>query len=672
MCWDVIPPVTGHYIARASVPGDSFEKTFFIDADSQLGSPEITNLDVSLDQVTFEWTAPSETQSFLVRVNPDPFTGTITGEMVVPGNLRSATLSGLSLVGGTRFQAVVWGFSHDVKTPGPLAGQFNLASDDVFFTAPFSDYLHWPLGTRDGTRELVMGHGIWVVQNYANETHPDHVGQDHTGMDLRLDNSLEGWRGTVGEPVYAIADGVVECDNRPAADVRRNYPGRVVVLRHRLGNGTIVYSQYAHVEGLRFRPGQLVRRGETIATVFPWPDSPLTAANDITNSHLHFEIREFPFWFHAGSDSRPVTNPPARPEDNISCAGPGYAPRGKELENQPWTLKWLDPVDTYYANRPRFPWSAVTRQDGELAVREDPSTRSARVGTLPPSSRVTAYRVRRDSGGERHRWYEVRRRPLRGYISGFRWYGYNGDIQVGEPLRDGWTRALIDYRFDRGELRGGTISNLGRAEAMDGTIVGNAGLAYRQDPVLDPDYRYNPRYARNLDQFVQDRALELDGETAFLEVNRSRGVTFRRGVAVEAWVWRRSNAGEDAIVSKWYGGEDQWLLTIYPDRSGKLIFTVRLEDGTSEGLYKSLEHFLPDERYLNTWVHVAALYQPEQGLRLYWDRTLVGSTPPLYREIKRGRQPIHVGDASNEWSRFDGRIDDVKVWVPQASDRILP
>lgn len=140
VCFDLILPVTGDYTARATVAGQMFERTFFIDATDQLSTPQITNLTISPDEVTFEWTAPSAAKSFMVRVNQSPFTGTIEGEKVVSGTSRSATLSDLVLLGGNEYQAVVWGFSQDVRTPGPIVGQFNLAfnlaSDDNFFTMP--------------------------------------------------------------------------------------------------------------------------------------------------------------------------------------------------------------------------------------------------------------------------------------------------------------------------------------------------------------------------------------------------------------------------------------------------------------------------------------------------------------------------------------------------------
>ncbi len=70
-----------------------------------------------------------------VRVNPIPFTG-ITGEMVVGGEARTLTLTGLSLASGGQYQAVVFAFSKYVQTPGDMDGQFNVSTHSVTFQAP--------------------------------------------------------------------------------------------------------------------------------------------------------------------------------------------------------------------------------------------------------------------------------------------------------------------------------------------------------------------------------------------------------------------------------------------------------------------------------------------------------------------------------------------------------
>jgi hypothetical protein len=135
-CWNLVLPVDGQYRARATVGTKIVEETFNIDANNYLSPPEITDLQASPGQVTIAWIAPSTAKSFWVRVNPVPFTGTINEEMVVAGDMRSATLSSLSLVPGSQYQAVVWGFSKDLETPGPLINPFNLSSDGIFFVVP--------------------------------------------------------------------------------------------------------------------------------------------------------------------------------------------------------------------------------------------------------------------------------------------------------------------------------------------------------------------------------------------------------------------------------------------------------------------------------------------------------------------------------------------------------
>ena len=136
MCWDTIVPITGDYVAQAMVGGQLFVGSLFVDASSELGPAEITGLTTSSSEVKVDWTAPSQALSFLIRVNPTPWTGTITAESVLPSSMRTATLSGLSLDPGASYQVVVWGFSADIVTPGAFARPFNLGSDSTVFVAP--------------------------------------------------------------------------------------------------------------------------------------------------------------------------------------------------------------------------------------------------------------------------------------------------------------------------------------------------------------------------------------------------------------------------------------------------------------------------------------------------------------------------------------------------------
>ena len=72
----------------------------------------------------------------MVAVIPVPFTGFYAAAGVVSGDTRTLTFSGLSLVPGGSYQAVVWAFDTDVMTPGAIGSRFNLGAHGVEFTAP--------------------------------------------------------------------------------------------------------------------------------------------------------------------------------------------------------------------------------------------------------------------------------------------------------------------------------------------------------------------------------------------------------------------------------------------------------------------------------------------------------------------------------------------------------
>lgn len=80
--------------------------------------------------------------------------------------------------------------------------------------------------------------------------------------------------GKRGSPVVAVADGLV------IFSARRSGYGRVVEIRH--GNGVV--TRYAHNHELKVREGDLVRQGQTIAT--------LGSSGRATGPHVHFEVLE--------------------------------------------------------------------------------------------------------------------------------------------------------------------------------------------------------------------------------------------------------------------------------------------------------------------------------------------------------------------------------------------
>ena len=121
-----------------------------------------------------------------------------------------------------------------------------------------------------------------------------HAGEDWYRQDYLTAN-------TAGAPVYAVGDGVVE-----RHDPGISYPGNVVLIRHRLPDGRTIYSMYGHVANVRVAQGQLVSRGQQIATVFNQGYVGRTPnRHPAWDSHLHFEMR----WIRdAGNIYAPTTN----------------------------------------------------------------------------------------------------------------------------------------------------------------------------------------------------------------------------------------------------------------------------------------------------------------------------------------------------------------------------
>ncbi|MCX6973339.1 MAG: M23 family metallopeptidase [Verrucomicrobia bacterium] len=99
----------------------------------------------------------------------------------------------------------------------------------------------------------------------------------------------EDWNGNgggdtdMGDPVYAIADGVVVFSD----DYKRRW-GNVVIVRHayREKNGSTVFvdSLYGHLDKRQVRMYQVVKRGQQIGTI--------GNCHGVYAAHLHLEIRK--------------------------------------------------------------------------------------------------------------------------------------------------------------------------------------------------------------------------------------------------------------------------------------------------------------------------------------------------------------------------------------------
>jgi murein DD-endopeptidase MepM/ murein hydrolase activator NlpD len=99
-------------------------------------------------------------------------------------------------------------------------------------------------------------------------------GGHHTGDDI---NGIGGMNSDLGDPVYAIGNGLVIYRGEPSPGW-----GNVLVLAHRRPKGTIQLSMYAHLQTMIAAYGDIVPRGKIIGTVG-------TAGNRYP-AHLHLEI----------------------------------------------------------------------------------------------------------------------------------------------------------------------------------------------------------------------------------------------------------------------------------------------------------------------------------------------------------------------------------------------
>lgn len=123
----------------------------------------------------------------------------------------------------------------------------------------FADGFDFPVGAPDGA-------GYHDVQPFGEN---GHLGSDW--------NEVGTIVGDLGDPVHAVADGVVFF-----ADDAGDGWGNVVRVVHRVPGG-LVESLYAHLDRIDVETGRPLRRGEPIGTI--------GSASGRYSPHLHFEIR---------------------------------------------------------------------------------------------------------------------------------------------------------------------------------------------------------------------------------------------------------------------------------------------------------------------------------------------------------------------------------------------
>lgn len=163
------------------------------------------------------------------------------------------------------------GFANSDASPSmPASGfpdpRFQLLSPWSLAATPTAIRFDAPMGSADSA--LVYNAQKFWDMNEARHGH-------HTGDDL---NGIGGMNTDLGDPVFATADGLVVHADEPSPGW-----GKVVIVSHRTTKGEVLQSMYAHLLEIKVQPGDLVARGQKIATV--------GTSNGYYPAHLHFEMR---------------------------------------------------------------------------------------------------------------------------------------------------------------------------------------------------------------------------------------------------------------------------------------------------------------------------------------------------------------------------------------------
>jgi len=111
-------------------------------------------------------------------------------------------------------------------------------------------------------------HGYYNAQKFQENRH---LGDDW--------NAVTGGNSDLGDPIYAIANGYIK--------LAQNYGGgwgNVIRIIHKMPNGQMVESLYAHCDTIFVKEQQWVTKGTTIGTI--------GNADGQYLAHLHFEIRD--------------------------------------------------------------------------------------------------------------------------------------------------------------------------------------------------------------------------------------------------------------------------------------------------------------------------------------------------------------------------------------------
>src|SRR4051812_3336744 len=144
-------------------------------------------------------------------------------------------------------------------------------SGSRFFKAPLetafiklADGFDFPVGKPDSQ-------GYYKARGFRSN---GHMGEDWDG--------IRGGDTDLGDPIYCIGDGIVVF----ARDCHMGW-GNVIIVRHSYREGGMVRSidsLYGHCEKIMVHRGQVISRGQQIAT--------MGTAHGLYDAHLHLEVRK--------------------------------------------------------------------------------------------------------------------------------------------------------------------------------------------------------------------------------------------------------------------------------------------------------------------------------------------------------------------------------------------
>ncbi len=177
------------------------------------------------------------------------------------------------------------------QSPEDLGGEINLLTRGSYITSGYPQIRFNGNGALDNRWYVVTvfnrdknltdyDSGAIEPYNPAGDFHP---GEDWNG---RLPGDTDS-----GRPIHAIADGVVlfssqqfNTETSKRTDKTNGF-GNIIVLGHKLSDGKIIASVYAHMQNLSAcSVGQRVNKGDIIGTIGD------TGLKGTSSHHLHFEI----------------------------------------------------------------------------------------------------------------------------------------------------------------------------------------------------------------------------------------------------------------------------------------------------------------------------------------------------------------------------------------------